>query len=103
MEINEDKTNIIRIGTRLDDLTPLTDKVSFKYTTKFKILGFDIDNELKELDNNFVKKEKKINRLIYMWSKLNLTTIGNLIISKSFKCDKQHRDFDLEYSAPTYL
>ena len=84
LEINEDKTNIIRIGTRLDDLTPMTNKVSFKYTTKFKILGFDIDNELKELDNNFLKKEKKINRLIYMWSKLNLTTIGNLIISKTF-------------------
>ena len=58
LEINEDKTNIIRIGTRLDDLTPQTDRVSFKYTTKFKILGFDIDNKLEELDKNFLKKEK---------------------------------------------
>ena len=84
LEINEDKTVIIRIGTRLDDLTPLTDQVRFQYTTSFKLLGFKIDNKLETLDNNFESKEKKINQLIAMWRKYNFSTIGNLIISKTF-------------------
>ena len=84
LEINEEKTNVIRIGTKLDDTAPITNKVSFTYATKFKILGFEIDNKLETLNENFTKKEKKINKLIYMWSKLNLSTIGNLIISKTF-------------------
>ena len=84
LEINENKTHIIRIGTRLDDLTPMTNKVSFKYDTRFKILGFDIDNKLAELEKNFLKKEKKINKLAYWWGKLNLSTIGNLIVSKTY-------------------
>ena len=84
LEINEDKTVIIRIGTRLDDLTPITDKVRFKYTTSFKLLGFTIDNKLETLNNNFVSKEAKINKLIAMWRKYNFSTIGNLIVSKTY-------------------
>ena len=84
LEINEDKTVIIRIGTRLDDTTPLTDKVRFQYTTSFKLLGFKIDNKLEDLDKNFESKETKINKLIAMWRKYNFSTIGNLIISKTF-------------------
>ena len=84
LEINEDKTVIIRIGTKLDDLTPLTDQVGFQYTTSFKLLGFKIDNKLETLDKNFESKEKKINQLIALWRKFNFSTIGNLIISKTF-------------------
>ena len=84
LEINEDKTVIIRIGTRLEDLTPTTNKVRFKYTTSFKLLGFNIDNKLETLNSNFVLKAKKITKLIAMWRKYNFSTIGNLIISKTF-------------------
>ena len=53
LEINEGKTKIIRIGTRLDDLVPTTKEVAFKYGQKFTLLGEEIDNKLKKLDENF--------------------------------------------------
>ena len=47
LEINEGKTKIIRIGTRLDDLVPTTSEVAFKYEQKFALLGLDIEKKLK--------------------------------------------------------
>ena len=84
LEINEGKTKIIRFGTKLDDIQPLTTEVKFIYTTKFKLLGVDIDNQLLYLQDNFIKRQKKINQKIHLWRKYNLSTIGNLIISKTF-------------------
>ena len=46
LEMNETKTNIIRIGDNLDSIIPLTNKVKFKYATTFRLLGIDIDNKL---------------------------------------------------------
>ena len=58
LEINEGKTKIIRIGTRLDDVVPTTKEVAFKYAQKFTHLGVEIDNKLKKLDENFKVQEK---------------------------------------------
>ena len=84
LEINEGKTKIILFGKKLEDLTPLTTEVKFIYTTKFKLLGVDIDNQLLHLQENFIKRQKKINQKIHLWRKYNLSTEGNLIISKTF-------------------
>ena len=81
LEINEGKTKIIRIGTRLDDLVPT---VAFKYAQKFTLLGVEIDNKLKKLDENFKERAKKIETKIILWRKYNLSTVGNLSISKTF-------------------
>ena len=59
LEINEGKTEIIRIGDRHDDITLLTNKVKFAYAKEFKLLGVIIDNKLKQLSNNFEKRKKK--------------------------------------------
>ena len=84
LEINEGKTKIIRFGTKLEDVNPITDKVKFIYTTTFKLLGVDIVYQLLKLQDNFIKRQKKINQKIFLWRKYNLSTIGNLIISKTF-------------------
>ena len=44
LEINEGKTKVIRIGDKLDNNTPLTNKVKFVYANTFKLLGVNIDN-----------------------------------------------------------
>ena len=62
LEINEGKTKIIRFGTKLDDIQPITNEVKFIYTTKFKLLGVDIDNQLMHLQNNFFKRQKEITK-----------------------------------------
>ena len=45
LQINEGKTMIIRIGTKLDDLQCTTNEVAFKYAKKFTLLGVNIDNK----------------------------------------------------------
>ena len=84
LEINEGKTKVIRIGSKLDDKKPLTNLVKFVYDTEFTLLGVNIDNKLKKLENNFIERMKKIRQKIAIWRKLNLSEIGNLIISKTF-------------------
>jgi hypothetical protein len=54
------------------------------YAREFKLLGVVIDNKLKQLANNFEGRKKKIRIKIAIWRKLNLSEIGNLIISKTF-------------------
>jgi hypothetical protein len=75
LEINEGKTKVIRIGANLENVTPITEEVKFKYVTSFTLLGVEIDNKLCNLSENFEIRKKRI---------LNLSTIGNLIISKTF-------------------
>ena len=84
LEINEGKTYVIRIGDNLDDLTPLTDKVKFKYATEFRLLGVDIDNKLNNLQSNFTTRLKKIRNLINQWSRFQLSVVGNITVSKTF-------------------
>ena len=84
LEINEGKTKVIRIGSKLDDKKPLTNLVKFVYDTEFTLLGVNIDNKLKKLENNFIERMTKISQKIAIWRKLNLSEIGNLIISKTF-------------------
>ena len=40
--------------------------------------------QLLHLQENFIKRQKKINQKIHLWRKYNLSTIGNLIIYKTF-------------------
>ena len=60
LEKNEGKTKVIRIGAKLDDNTPLTNRVKFIYANTFKLLGVNIDNKLKTLTDNFEARKKKI-------------------------------------------
>ena len=84
LEINEGKTKVIRIGANLENITPITEEVKFKYVTSFTLLGVEIDNKLCNLSENYEIKKKRILQKIAIWRKLNLSTIGNLIISKTF-------------------
>ena len=63
---------------------PTTSEVAFKYSQKFTLLGVEIDNKLKKLDDNFKVRARKIEKKIILWRKYNLSTIGNLSISKTF-------------------
>ena len=45
LEINEGKTKVFRIGSKLDDTRPLTNLVKFTYDTEFTLLGVNIDKQ----------------------------------------------------------
>ena len=62
LEINEGKTKVIRIGSKLNDTKPLTNLVKFTYDTEFTLLGVNIDNKLQKLEENFIERKKKIRK-----------------------------------------
>ena len=80
LDINKGKTKIIRMGTKLDDLEPTPDEVAMKYAKNFTLLGINIDNKLKKMDENFKERAKKIETKIFLWMKYNLSNIVNLSI-----------------------
>ena len=67
---------------KLNNREPLTAKVIFKYTKTFQLLCIDIDNELKQLQQNFTTRIEKINKHINLWKRFNLS--GNIFISKTY-------------------
>ena len=75
---------MIRIRDNLDSLEPITDEVKFEYVKTFILLGVEIDNKAENLKENFVARKKKIRKKIAIWRKLNLNTIGNPIVAKTF-------------------
>ena len=70
------------LGDKVDNNKCLTNKVKFIYVNTFKLPN--IDNKLKKLSGNFEARKKEIRTTIAIWRKLNLSEIGNLIISKTF-------------------
>ena len=68
----------------MDRLQPITDEVKFEYVKTFTLLGVEIDNKAENLKENFISRKKKIRTKIAIWRKLNLNTIGNLIVAKTF-------------------
>ena len=50
----------------------------------FTLLGVEFDNKLELMTENFETRKKKIRRKIAIWRKLNLSTVGNLIVAKTF-------------------
>ena len=49
----------------------------------FTILGFEIDNKLEKLDNNFSKVKEKIKALIRKWKPYHLSLRGRITIAKT--------------------
>jgi hypothetical protein len=77
-------TKVRKIRDNLDDTSKLGESIKFEYVTSFRLLGITIDNKLKKLSNNFVERHNRIKQKIVIWRQLNLSTLGNLIISKKF-------------------
>ena len=53
----------------MDNLTPMTKEVKFKYVTTFTLLGVNIDNKLSNLHENFEIRKKRIRQKIAIWRK----------------------------------
>ena len=78
LEINEGKTKVICIGANLENITPITEEVKFKYVTSFTLFGVEIDNKLCKLSENFEIRKKRIRQKIAIWKSNNLKDIFNI-------------------------
>ena len=85
LDINKDKTNVVKLGATSGRSIPRQGKFGFKWATTFEILGIHYDiNHMNEItDINIFKKMCEIKKLIRVWQSRNLTLYGKVTITKS--------------------
>ena len=76
---------MIPIGsiTNVEPEHQLCKDLKLHWTKSFQLLGFDIDSELANLNQNLETRLLKVEALILRWERRNLTTSGRVAISKA--------------------
>lgn len=80
---NLDKTHIIPIGVKNNPKDILCHELGMSWTDTFTILGFEIDNKLEKLKNNFTLIHDKIKSIIRNRTPYKLSLRGRLTIEKT--------------------
>ena len=90
LDINKEKTKVVKLGATRDSNIPWQGKFGFNWTDKFEILGIHYDmNDLGNIsDLNIYRKLGEIEQLIKIWSTRNLTPYGKVTIIKSLLISK---------------
>ena len=90
LEINNEKTKVVKIGASNGSSIPWQGKFGFKWTTTFDILGihYDITKMGEITDLNIYRKMGEIQSLIRVWGSRNLTPYGKVSIIKSLLMSK---------------
>ena len=84
LEINAGKTCIIPCGAAdTPDFQEIVENAGFSHDRVFKLLGFEITNNLHNMRINVIKCIKKITSIIDFWSKFSLSTAGRVNIYKT--------------------
>ena len=90
LEINNEKTKIVKIGASRGSSISSQGKFGFNWTTTFEILGiyYDITKMGEITEININRKMGEIRKLIRIWSARNLTPYGKVCIIKSLLMSK---------------
>ena len=81
LKCNVSKTKVIPVGNF--ETGGLCDDLGLTWDDKFTILGIDIDNKLKCLNENFTRINKKVSGIISRWTGYNLSFHGKITVTKS--------------------
>ena len=68
MQLGE-KTAVIPIGGNYDINDKLCPELALSWEDKFTLLGFQIDNRLKHLNDNYEKCFKKVHEISRQWAR----------------------------------
>jgi hypothetical protein len=71
LECNLEKTHVIPVGALDDPKDIICPDLGMPCASSFTILGFDIDNRLQLLNNNFTKIHDKIKGIVRSWTPTN--------------------------------
>ena len=90
LDINKEKTKVVKLGALRDSNIPWQGKFGFNWAEKLEILGIHYDmNKLNEITVlNIQRKLGEIQQLIRIWSTRNLTLYGKVTIIKSLLISK---------------
>ena len=79
-----EKTAVIPIGGNYDINDKLCPELTLSWEDKFTLLGFQIDNRLKLLNENYEKCFKKVHEIGRKWARYRLSLKGRITIAKTF-------------------
>ena len=79
---NLDKTVVIPVGQNTNKYDIICPDHGMEWDDTFTILGFTIDNQMKNLEINLKKVKEKIQNQITLWKPYNLSLKGRLTIAK---------------------
>jgi hypothetical protein len=82
LSANLDKTKVIPIGAHFNPKVRICADLNMEWDNKFKLLGFNIDNKLKDIDGNFNAAHARTLSLINDWRSRRLPLEGRISISK---------------------
>ena len=90
LDINKEKTKVIKLGASRDSSIPWQGKFGFNWPDNFEISGIHYNmKKLHEItDLNIQRKMGEIQKLIRIWSTRNLTPYGKVTIIKSLLISK---------------
>ncbi len=83
LRTNVEKTTLMRIGDLHSQLDPRIRELGFSMVEEMRLLGFDIDNRVVNLGQNFDKCITKMRRIVANWSRFRLSFPGRIAISKA--------------------
>jgi len=82
LECNVDKTVLMQVGQIFDPPEDILN-LGFSHVNEIKILGMTIDQNIENLDQNFVLVHDRIKRSIAYWKRYNLSLPGRINVIKS--------------------
>ena len=88
LKISMSKTKAIWFGSGFDNNNKLCPDLSLDWDSEFTLLGIDFNNNLDNMDRNFDKKIKVIEKLLSCWMHRTLTVYGKITIIKSLALSK---------------
>jgi hypothetical protein len=81
LQCNVDKTVLMPVGQLIDPSDEIVD-LGFSHVTEIKILGMIIDQNIENLDQNFVLIHEKIKKSIAYWKRYNISLTGRINVIK---------------------
>ena len=84
LHCNLEKTAVIPIGGNYNINDKLCPELTLSWEDKFTLLGFQIDNRLKLLNDNYEKCFKKVHEISRRWTRYRFSLKGRITIAKTF-------------------
>ena len=86
LKINTSKTKICLVGpnTNNNNFLEYANSLGFEIVNEFKMLGLTFDNKLENMDQNWEKCIRKMNKIRNFWGILGLSVPGKITIIKTF-------------------
>ena len=88
LKISVKKTTAVWFGKEHNSNIKLCPDLNLNWSKNFKLLGIDFDSNLEHMQDNFIDKVKKIEKMLFSWSYRYLTPLGKVTIVKTLGLSK---------------